>query len=352
MNRASRCGAFLGALLLGASCGPDLQQPPESESYPVPEYVSPGDVTSLVSGFSWDPEAFFMNLAFCGGPACPIPPFLLDESPLYQRSAVRNATIAAFDPKVGAPAVAPVRTDGLGMWTIPAVPSRTDVPYFITALPTGELPTEVIGPPLPPVPQGGYVPTVTLRPVVTHNSVCAVQEAANLSTVGILDAVARYLTSKGTPTSVADFVNPAKFSNVVVFWLYQPGSPLLRVPADGTTIEASAGQVLHLEWAPPGVPPAELRSARGFMVAEGSLVSPLGLSVVLLRAGAGVPPVVTYSVRDPSSNEALSRPWFFPPIVAPPTPGVVNFAGNQLWRADQPNGPAGPTPPMLCLPQQ
>ena len=354
MNRAARYGAFLGALLLGASCGPDGLSPSESDFFPTPEYttVEPGSVTSVVSGFSWDPEAFFMHLATCGGPTCPIPPFLLDESPLYLRSAVQGATIAAFDPLLGRPAVDPVQTDELGLWTIPSVPSRSDVPYFVTALPTGSLTNEPIGPPWPQVPQGGYLPTVTLRPVVTHNSVCAVQEAGNLSTVGILEAVAKYLTVSGTPTTVADFVDPTKFANVVVFWLYHPGSALLRVPADGTTIEASAGQVLHVEWAPPGVPPDNLRSTRGFMVSDGAAVSPRGISVVLLRAGAELPPVVTYTVKDPSEDEALARPWFFPPIQAPPTPGVVNFAGTQLWRSDEPNGPPGPPPPFLCLPLQ
>lgn len=349
MNRTVRNAALLGGLLLGVGCSSDSTAPAESTFYPVPQFVDTKPKTSRLSGFSWDPEAFFMNVAFCGM-SCPIPPFLLDNSPLYLRAALQGATIAPIDPTNGNPAATPVPTDDSGLWTIPSVASRDNPPYFLAALPTGSLTTAPIGPPLPAIPAGGYVPTVTLRPVVVRNSVCAVQEAAGLSTVGILEAVAKYLTVSGRTTSVQDLVNPAKYANVVVFWLYHPGSPLLRVPADGTTVEASAGEVLHIDWAPPGTPPANLRSTRGYIVSEPATTSPLGVSVVLLPAGSNVPPVVTYSFVDPTVDVSQSRPWFFPPIQAPPTPGVVNFAGTQLWRADEPNGPAGPPPPYLCLP--
>ncbi|MBN1209407.1 MAG: hypothetical protein JXB05_31435 [Myxococcaceae bacterium] len=350
MNRTIRIATLLGGLSLGVGCASEEIAPAESDFFPAPQIVQAQPKTTMISGYAWDPEAFFMNLAFCGGPACPIPPFLLDTSPLYLRAAVQGATILPFDPVLGAPAAEPVVANDSGLWTLPSVPSRDNPPYFLTALPTGSLTTAPIGPPLPAIPQGGYVPTVTLRPVVTHNSVCAAMEAGGLSTVGILEAVAKHLTVAGTPTTVQDLTTPARYANVLVFWLFQPGSPLLRVPAGGTTIEASAGQVLHIDWAPPGVPPPELRSTRGFIVTDAES-SPLGISVVLLPAGADVPPVVRYSFIDTQTDEALSRPWWFPPIEAPPVPGLVNFSGTQLWRSDEPNGPPGPPPPWLCLPQ-
>ncbi|WP_224366522.1 hypothetical protein [Hyalangium versicolor] len=350
MNRTFRKAALLGGLLLGAGCTSDNAGPPESPFIPVPKVTQYQPRTSRVSGFAWDPEAWFMNVANCGN--CGIPPFILDNSPLFLRSSLKGATVLPFDPTTGAPAADPVQADDGGLWTLPSVASRTYAPYFITALPTGTLNPPPFGPPLPAIPSGGYVPTVTLRPVFTHNSICAVQEAASLSTVGILEAVAKHLSVvDGTPTLVTDLLNPGRFANVAVFWLFQPGSPLLRGPAGDTTVEASAGRVLHIDWAPPGTPPANLRSTRGYIVTDAA-TSPLGITVVLLAASGTPPPVIHYEFKDTAPADPVTgHPWFFPPIDAPPTPTVINYSSTQLWRADEPNGPAGPTPPYLCLPQ-
>ncbi|ADO72655.1 hypothetical protein [Stigmatella aurantiaca] len=392
MNRTLRYGTLLaGSLLLGA-CGSD-DAPSESELYPTPEFVDvdPSKTTTQLSGFAWDPEAFFINLVGCPFPDIRCAPFLLDEGPLYGFSAVQRSSIFAFDPITGGPTGDPIQSDELGVWTLQGVPSRTTVPFFVTSLPTGSLN------PAANVPPGAYLPTVTLRPVVTHNSVCHVQEAASISTVGILEAVAKHLTATGSATQVADFVDTKKFASVAVFWNYQPGSPLLRAPGSCTTVKATAnnapvGQTFNVNWAPPGVlPPFLNQSKRGYFVDDqpatdgsGTKVSGLGITVVLLRATTSAPPQeITYTLVDPTppydpshdnlvpdadptqapcalKNRVKERdgrvkgdqfnPWLFQRIAAPPLPGVITFAGNQMWRRNQPNGPEGALSPNLCLP--
>jgi hypothetical protein len=391
MNRTLRYGTLLaGSLLLGA-CGSD-EKPPDSILYPTPEFVDvdPSQATTQLSGFAWDPEAFFINLAGCPFPDIRCAPFLLDQGPLYGFSAMQRSSIFAFDPVVGGPAGEPVQSDELGVWTLQGVPSRTTVPFFVTALPTGSLN------PAASVPRGTYLPTVTLRPVVTHNSVCHVQEAASVSTVGILEAVAKHLTASGKATQVADFINPQRFASVVVFWNFQPGSPLLRAPASCTTVKATAknaavGETYNVNWAPPGaLPPLLNQSTRGYFVNDqpatdgsGTQVSGLGITVFLLRASvSGTPAEITFNLVDPTppynpANDSLVpdadpmakpcalnnrvkergqikgeqfNPWRFQTIAAPPMPGVITFAGNQLWRKNQPNGPEGAVSPNLCLP--
>jgi hypothetical protein len=390
MNRTLRFGTLLaGSLLLGA-CGSD-DAPPESNIYPTPEYVNddPAQSTTQLSGFAWDPEAFFINLVGCPFPDIRCAPFLLDMGPLYGNSAMQKSSIFAFDPITGGPAVEPVQSDNLGVWSLFGVPSRRDVPFFVTALPTGSLN------PAAPVPRGNYLPTVTLRPVVTHNSVCHVQEAASISTVGILEAVAKRLTGSGRTTTVADFVDKNRYSSVVVFWNYQPGSPLLRAPASCTTVKATfnnnpVGEIHHVNWAPPGALPAAIQSARGYFVDDqnatdgsGTKVSGLGISVFLLRAStSALPPAINFDLVDPTppynpANDVLVpddnpnmnpcalknrvkdkgqikgeqfNPWRFQTVTAPPMPGIITFAGNQMWRKDQPNGPEGALSPNLCLP--
>ncbi|SEL12843.1 hypothetical protein SAMN05444354_10455 [Stigmatella aurantiaca] len=391
MNRTLRYGTLLaGSLLLGA-CGSD-DAPPDSTLYPAPEYVDddPAQSTTQLSGFAWDPEAFFINLVNCPFPDIRCAPFLLDQGPLYGFSAMQKSSIFAFDPVTGGPSGEPVQSDDLGVWSLYGVPSRSTVPYFVTALPTGSLS------PAASVPKGNYLPTVTLRPVVTHNSVCHVQEAASISTVGILEAVAKRLTANGSPTTVADFTNDKRFASVVVFWNYQPGSPLLRAPASCTTVKATVnntpvGESYNVNWAPPGVlPPFLQQSTRGYFVDDqpatdgsGTKVSGLGITVFLLRASTSAPPrEITFNLVDPTppydpANDTLVpdadptanpcalknrvkdkgqikgeqfNPWRFQTIAAPPMPGIITFAGNQMWRKNQPNGPEGAVSPNLCLP--
>jgi hypothetical protein len=173
-------------------------------------------------------------------------------------------------------------------------------------------------------------------------------EANLVSDKGILDAVAKYLTSKGKPTNVSDFINPTKYAGVTVFWLYVPGFTYWRLPAAGTGIEATAGQVLTVDWAPPGVLPPTVQSPRGFVVTETSVVSSVGVAVVLHPAGSSSG-VVTYQVKDPTTDDAQFRPWKYLPIQAAPAPGVITFAGVQLLYRDM-SLPKNP-PPSSCQPR-
>ena len=81
-----------------------------------------------------------------------------------------------------------------GEWLLTDVPSRDGAPFLPVALGTGALPTEQIGPPLPPTPPSEYVPTLTVRPIVTRNPTCAGMDVAHVSKNGVLEAVAKYLS--------------------------------------------------------------------------------------------------------------------------------------------------------------
>ncbi|WP_224243413.1 hypothetical protein [Hyalangium gracile] len=363
MHRAIRYGITLGALLLGAGCENQAEAPTESSFIPRPKYVSVEQaspmLTTRVAGYALDPEAFFLSIASCQAPACPLPPFLLDNNPLFLRSVVRGAPITVADPLSSPAQVAPLAsTDPLGIWTLRAVPSRKE-PYFpIAPQRQGALPspTEDLFPGLPPIPPTNYQRTVTLRPVKTVNADCFAIEAAVIGDSGITQAIAKFLTTKsGTPVTVADLLDPTKYGGVVIVWNYFPGFPYGRIPGDGTTVEASAGQVLSIEWAPPGVlppPVAEaLQSMRGFFVNEAAPVSSLGISAVLLPPTVSLTQEVTYTPRDPGkdapTNAALRRPWVHRPLKAVPMPGYITFMPAQFEHAD---GPITPYTPLTnCI---
>jgi len=343
MHRAIRYGSILGALLLGAGCQSESGAPEESKFIPRPKMISVQEAsakvnTTRVTGFVWDPEAFFTSFVectqVCKAPIPQLPPLLLDNNPLLLRTVIRGAQVSLVDLEGSAGPLPTVASDPLGIWVQPRVPSRK-APYYARTTGQGALPAEAIFPVLSPLPPVNYLPTVTMRPI--HTDVvdgCYGIDAAQLSEKGILQAVAKYLTAKGTSTSATDLTNPARFGGVTVFWLYMPGFSSLRAPGGGTTIEASSGQVLNVEWAPPGVLPpplSDLQSERGFFVAEGAPVSSVGISVVLLPANSTAP--VKYSVKDPQTNAALARPWKAPDITLAPQPSVITFGGIQLWHA-------------------
>ncbi len=352
MIRYIRTGALIGALTLGAACNTDPSVPEESNFIPKPEeYVSVDVVpTTRISGLAWDPEAFFMSLVNCGD-ECPFPPLLNDGIPLYMMAAVGGGSVTAFDPVAVAPAVPPETTDPVGMWVLPKVPSRVGAPFFMLAQPQGALPTESIAG-LPPIPPADYLPTLTMRPISTVHSSCSSQEVLLASKKGILEAVAKHKTVvENVPTTVDDLVNPAKYYATTVFWLFHAGNGGLRVPASGTAVEASEGQVYLVDWAPPFVPPAELRSERGFMVTTDA-ASPMGITVVLVpNTGAPPPELIHYNIVDTVTSESARRPWFFPPIEAPIAPGVIAYAGFQMqYQPSELPGYEIPPPPSVCLP--
>ena len=78
-------GTILGALLLSAACENGAGAPGESAFVPRPKTMTVADAAPLmktkVTGFVYDPEAFWLSIATC--PSCPFPPLLLDNSPLF-----------------------------------------------------------------------------------------------------------------------------------------------------------------------------------------------------------------------------------------------------------------------------
>jgi hypothetical protein len=346
---------------LGTSCQ-ESAAPDESNVVPRPVFVAAADnpPTTRVSGLAYDPEAFFINLVNCGGRNCPIPPFLSEGIPLYLRSAVRGATMLAFDVEAQPqpqPVGAPAASDGVGMWVLPSVPSRFTAPFFVLSTGSGALPdpSEPIGPPLPPVTPTQYLPTLTARPIFTGPSgTCASQEAVHIGKNGILEAVAKHLTAMGTNTTVDDLVNPGRYWGANVFWFYEAGNPSLRAPAEGISLEVNITggpqQTFVIDWAPPGALPAFLnQSTRGFYVTN-TATSKIGVYVVLLPAAGPPPGPITYLLKDTKTSASAQRPWQFPPLRGNIGPMSVTFIGIQMQYPINPLNPP-PTPPLtVCLP--
>ncbi|MGE6762316.1 hypothetical protein ACQKGO_30180 [Corallococcus interemptor] len=372
MHRALFVGTLLGAALLNAGCQDSSSNPAASTFTPRPVYENrePEGLTSRVTGFTVDPEAYFLNLANCAPPPaqCPLPPLYAEFSPLLQRGLVRDALITLFDtapdpvtgmpPQPGPPSVSDVN----GLWTLEKVPTRRGAPYLVLSL-GGQgtlsnnttLPLPPPLPTLPPVPPAGrYLRTLSVRPVVPAHSACVGLEALQASDNGIVEAVAKYLSSEGTPVTVADLLGGPRYGGITVFWLYRPGFPVFRVPAANTTVEASSGRVLNIDWAPPGALPPQLQSARGFFIAPGPPASnsPLGIVAVVHPPLMGPPPVVKYTPKDTVTSIPEDRPWVFnQPLELPVAPGVVTFAGLQMASKTPSTTPQIP-PPSTCVPGQ
>lgn len=353
MHRAITRGTLLAALVVGAGCQNQAEAPTESAFIPRPNYVSvqaagPSIQTTRVTGYAWDPEAWLMSFLDCTQKCVPplpaLPPILIGNNPLFIRSSVGQTQVSMVDldasldsngkPQTVAATAAP-GSSPLGIWTIDAVPSRPTRPYYPAALEGGGalLPQEALPPPfrvLSPIPPATYQKTVSLQPVLTEWVDCMAVNVPMASDKGILEAVAKYLTVKGTATTVADLTNPSRFAGVTILWNFSPGLPSLRLPAFGTTVEPSAGQPLNINWAPPGLVPPAIQSTRGFFVDDSIPVSAMGIVVVLVPAGPTAPSMVTYSVKDPSTDAATGHPYQYRQIRARPLPGVISFAATQL----------------------
>lgn len=350
MNRYLRSAALLGACLLGTGCEQSTQQSP-STFVPEAQYVPASSVNliSRIAGLAWDPEAYFIYLGECG-PTCPFPPFLSEGLPLFQRAAVRNAAISAFDPITQTTIGSAVPTDPVGQWVIPQVPSRSNAPFFILSEAQGTIPTEQIGPPLPTVATTTYVRTLTLRPISTVFSTCLSMEAVHIGTTGILEAVAKHVSATERPTTVQDLLDPARYHSVTVIGMFHGGNGANRAPADLTSVEASVGKRYHIAWGPPGTAPTNLRSQRGFIVTEDP-TTPVGFAVVLVPASEPRPQQITYTLRDTKEDSVARRPWVYPQVSAPPYPGIVTFLGAQMGY-QPPEIPLFqlPPPPSACVP--
>jgi hypothetical protein len=360
MKRASFLGfvSCLGAVL-GAGCD-TTSEPVDKSLAEQPTYIEPAtQPTTTMAGYAWDPEAFFLSVETCKaalGGTCPIPPLLAELTPLYNLAVVAGSPVVMLDPldppsPTSPPKYVSAPTPSTGLWSVKNVPARDDVPYLIATTGLGSLNAEVSGG-LPPVAAAPYLPTVTLRPFFTGAArFCPLGEAIHMSDRGVLEAVSKYRSSKGAATVVPDFLNPAKFLSVSVFWMYGPAAlPNLLFPLGGSTMKATAGTTYNIAWARPGTM-GSTQSSRGFYVDDKSPASPIGVSVVVVETGKLTAPVVTYTAVDTVKAESQGRPFVFQPLPLPPSPGTISAASLQFFPSTPPpeGKPTAAPPSFLCL---
>jgi hypothetical protein len=320
-----------------------------------------GGIGATVQGYTWDPEAFFYGLATCPPDPehCPYPPITIPKSPLFPRTIVTGAAVGLFDPAqpmrmMPLPFAAAATTGDDGSWQVARVPTRPGPPFFaVAAVGDGGGLVPAMVPMLAPIPPAHYFPTFTLKPIVTGaTTLCLDQATGLIGDSGILEAVARYLKSAGKKVSAADFIDPGKYGGVAVWWLYQAGPPVLRVPAFGAYVKADQGQSFSIYWMPPGAGPAAvsaIQSARGFFVNMAGASGPgldIAVTVVLLPPVNGPPAMVGFVPTDPVSDSTQGRPFTFPslPPAMPIAPGIVS------WGELQANTPDSPPPPdFVCV---
>lgn len=368
MNRYIRYAALIGSCLLVSACEQGTAPAP-STFVPKATFVSASSVKlqTRIAGLSWDPEAYFIALAGCGMdpshvpmcrpcPVCdPFPPFIAEGLPMFSRAAVTGASISAWDPLTQAAVGTATAPAPNGFFEVEDAPSRADVPFYMFSAGDGStneppLPPNGPGYPGPTIVKTTYFPTVSTRPINTMFSTCTSQEAVSIGRNGVLEAVAKYLTSQGRPTAVTDFTDPTRYHSVAVVVTHHAGNGALRAPADGISLEGTQGEVYVLDWAPPDADP--LRSARGFKVNNALATSPVGFNVVLMRATSPRPDTITYKFKDTRTDSVARRPWAFREIKEPPHAGVITYIGAQAgYKApdDIPRYSLG-IPPNACVP--
>lgn len=306
------------ALLAAVLCVSGCQNPPPVQSTssvtPKVEYVDWKTNASVISGYVWDPEAFWFALAMCPSP-CPLPPITIPGTPFIERSEVFGATVRLVDTRTGAPFMTALNTtDRVGGYQFINVPERSEGPPYLAFAappPASVTPLKDFGPPAAPIPAAGYLPSLAMKPIYNRFTDCIGQSVQLASTSGVLDAVAKYLSATGpTGVAVADFIDPNKYGGALVAWFYAPADPVVRVPAANTRLTAPGMSVYNIAWAPPGLGPTGLQSPRGFFVTTSP--SPIGVVVALAPKLTGAPAPVQLTFQSSVTFPAL------PPIVTPP----------------------------------
>lgn len=379
------------AIWAGACLPSPDHQPPVATQPPYPDAP-----TVIVSGYVWDPEAVQYGFGMCGM-ACPLRPILMPGMPMFERTLVPQAQVSLLA-MVGGKQLYSATTGDAGFWFVEGVartgnsanPTTWLAPQTVKAV-AGPPPVDAGSPgdaggpppgdggippgppfvlPLAPIPPAQtYFPTMMLMvPIVPRQAQCISRPSAVIGNSGILDSVAKYLTLHGTPTTPEDFVNPGRYGGVVIWWAFEPQGSSTRQGAGGTTIQASAGQTIYVNWGctplpgshcpPPFLSPPMPQipdalatlSARNFYVMPDATSSNIGLSVTLFPPLMGPPSPVIFKISDPVVDAAQGRPYGFTYIPVPPvfpTPGHIEF-GELVADEGQP----GPAPDFLsmCLP--
>ncbi|QRK08651.1 hypothetical protein JQX13_00195 [Archangium violaceum] len=332
-----RVSSVISRVLLAAAltgCSTETPSPPAS----TPAYSELPPRKTTVSGIIFDPEAFYFSLkTFPSFPDSPPPPGMLiigiphltRSVPVGARVSVVDGDTVADSSEVVTPAVA---------WQVPGVPTDDTIEYALRAEPHPEAGGISIGAPedfpapfFEPVPPSTYHPTTSLSPLRTLGPSCVSQVAMMVGEAGALSAVASYRTSHGTPTTVADLLNPAKVAGVALVWVISP-SPFMdffHEPLGDVEMvkESGQGTVYALDWQLPGSVAGQ--SPMGYYVSSAS-ISPIGYYAIVFPPGATEPVSLgfTDTVTElppppdvPPSENGL-RPYPLAPAFVPVRPGV------------------------------
>ncbi|MCP3168321.1 hypothetical protein [Myxococcus qinghaiensis] len=345
MKARSLTATFLLAASLGGCSDSEPIPPEEGTNAPIGELP---ERRATVSGVVYDPEAFFLTVLNFPGEETP-PPALFEDTPYLLFSAIPGATVRLAGS--GGSAVSSGASSFAGIWQVEGVPLDATTPYLAEAIPpAGPVEFFTEGAPFP-LPPATHYPTTYLRPIQVNVNECTSQTAPMVGSAGALDAVAQYLTGEGTPTTVEQLLDPARTGGVVLFWVHPPSFfyDYFVIPLDSVVGETSAGTLLSVNWAPPGVgPPGQ--SPMGFF-ASPDPTGFFGYYALVLPPGLTTPVTVTF--RDtyvPAPEEPAGpypRPLVISPVTVQPRPGV---SVQRVFAYPDPNLPAPPVDPLEDLP--
>lgn len=315
--------------------------------------------TASISGVLYDPEGFFVTMF--NFPAEPgheddlPPPAVFGDSPYLANVLLSGGEVRVSGPEGFADSPA-ARTAESGAWQVNGVAVNGETPYLVVASPSAEgvsLPAEQAV----PLPQATYYPTKSLRPILANVTQCYGQTALMVGNAGALDAVAQRLTELGTPTTVADLLDPAKTGGVSLLWVHTPSDAFdfFLSPMDSVAGEATAGQLIALDWFPvdPETGPAPGQSPMGFAALPDPM-SMIGYFALVLPPGVTEPVEVRFtdtytSLPEDDTEHFGPRPWKVPSITVEPGSGLTvgrTFAEPNLPPfEDDPMADPGQPPP-------
>ncbi|WP_338869011.1 hypothetical protein [Myxococcus stipitatus] len=321
MRIRSLATSFLLSAVLGGCADSEAPFIPPTDQAP---HVDPPARTANIAGVVFDPEAFFFTMMMFPVEGDDGPPPAVFDGPYLGNAAITGGQVTLTSPE-GREVVLPPAPPG-GVWQAIAVPAGDTTAYIASATPPAE--GVEFDPESPvPLPTATYFRTTYVRPIVTSVSQCLGQSALLVGSAGALDAVAQHLTAAGTPTTVADLLNPAKTGGVALLWVHGPSFPgdLFLSPLDSVAGEASAGQLIALDWAPPEGAPGQ--SPMGF-AALPDAVSMVGYFALVLPPGTSAPVTVRFTDTftlppgEEPDPEAPPRPMAIPQVTVEPRAGV------------------------------
>ena len=367
MRIAMKARPFATTVLLAAALGGCSDAEPGTDGLDVDApIVELPSTQATVSGVLFDPEAFFVtmfNFPVEPGQEDDLPPpAILGGSPYLANALITGGEVRVSSPEGLGEYTAPLTSES-GHWQVDGVPLNHETPYMVVATPPAEgvsLPVEQ-SVPLPPA---TYFPTKSMRPILANVTQCYAQTALMVGSAGALDAVAQAMTEQGTPTTVADLVDPAKTGGVALMWVHTPSDAFdfFLTPMDSVAGEATAGQLVALDWFPvdPDLGAAPGQSPMGF-AALPDPVSFIGYFALVLPPGVTEPVEVrftdTYTSQPGEDTERFGpRPWPIPSVTVGPGSGLTvhrSFAAPEVPWVDDPLADPGQPPPdfsWTCTP--